>query len=244
MRNIRLTLQYDGSAYHGWQVQNDAETVQGKLETAIKDITGETLRVTGCGRTDAGVHARKYIANFHTHSSISASRLPYALNSHLPNDIVCIEAEEAENEFHSKNCAVGKKYLYQINCAPMPDAFLRNYEWHCRYPLNVDEMRRASKAFIGTHDFIGFSSSGRTVKTTVRTIYELNIIQNGSNILIEVVGNGFLYNMVRIITGTLVFVGSGKISADDMEQIIASGDRTRAGITAPPQGLFLTEVYY
>lgn len=239
-----MTLQYDGTAYHGWQVQDNAVTVQGTLEKAIQSVTGETLRVTGCGRTDAGVHAKQYSANFYTQSSIPTDRLPYALNAHLPADIVCLDALECEYSFHAKNSAIGKRYVYYIYHAPIADVFYRNYAWHYRHSLDINEMQKAAKAFIGTHDFEGFSSAGRTVKTTVRTITDLHVEQNGKHIIIDVAGNGFLYNMVRIIAGTLVFVGNGKISADEIPAIIASKDRSRAGITAPPQGLFLTEVYY
>lgn len=244
MRNIKLTLQYDGTAYCGWQVQKNAVTVQETLEEAVRRVTGETLRVTGCGRTDAGVHAKRYIANFYTEASVPTERFPYALNANLPDDIVCLSAEECAKDFHAKNSAIAKRYVYHIYCAPFGDAFYTRYAWHYRYPLDVEAMRRAARAFVGTYDFEGFSSARRTVKTTVRTITALSVMQDGAHIVIDVTGNGFLYNMVRIIAGTLVFVGNGKINAEEMPDIIASKDRTRAGITAPPQGLFLTEVYY
>lgn len=242
--NIKLNLKYDGTAYHGWQIQKNAITVQETVKKALEKITGENITPIGCGRTDTGVHAENYICNFHTHSSVPADRFAYALNALLPDDIVCTGSEAVNGTFHAKNSAKKKRYVYKILCREFPDAFLCRYAWHYKYPLDLDKMRRAAKAFIGEHDFIGFASSGFTVKTTVREIYSLDVTRADDVITIDVTGNGFLYNMVRIIAGTLVFAGSGKINPDDMADIIASGDRRRAGITAPPQGLFLREVYY
>lgn len=244
MRNIRLTVRYDGTAYHGWQIQKNAPTVQQTLEEAILSVTGETVRLVGCGRTDSGVHALAYVCNFKTKSALPCERLPHALNSRLPRDIVCIGAAEAEEAFHSKSSAIKKTYCYKISTDPFPDVFLNNRAWQYRYPLDFDAMRRAATHFVGTHDFVGFASSGMTVKTTVRTIYALELEKSGSLITVSVTGNGFLYNMVRIIVGTLVFVGAGKISPDDIPEIIRSGDRARAGITAPAEGLYLAEVFY
>lgn len=242
--NIKLNLKYDGTAYHGWQVQKNAVTVQETIQKALRKITGESITLIGCGRTDTGVHAENYVCNFHTSSSVPSDRFSYALNALLPDDIVCFNSERVSDSFHAKNSAVKKRYAYNILCRKFPDAFLCRYAWHCKHPLDLDKMRRASEAFIGRHDFIGFASSGFTVKTTVREIYSLDIIQTGDMITADITGNGFLYNMVRIITGTLVSAGSGKTDPADMADIIASGDRRRAGITAPPQGLFLKEVYY
>lgn len=242
--NIKLKLQYDGTEYHGWQIQKNEKTVQETLMRALEKITGETVSVTGCGRTDTGVHAEGYVCNFHTDSSIPIERYPYALNTHLPCDIVCLGAQEVQEDFHANRSAVRKRYVYKILNREFPDAVLCRYAWHYKYPLDVDKMREAAKAFLGEHDFIGFASSGFTVKTTVREIYSLDVSRENDIITIDVVGNGFLYNMVRIITGTLAFVGGGKINPADMADIIASKDRNRAGITAPPQGLCLKEVYY
>ncbi len=245
MKNIKLTIQYDGTAYHGWQTQENAVTVQETLEKAIKKLLElDTLRLTGCGRTDTGVHARRYICNFYADTAIPLDKLPLALNTYLPNDIICLAAEEVSEDFDSRYMAKKKTYSYYINNSTFPDAFLRNYSWHFKYRLDIEKMREAAKAFLGEHDFYGFAASGFTVKTTVRTIYSLDIEKNGDIIAIHITGNGFLYNMVRIIAGTLAFVGTGKIAAEDMADIIDSCDRTRAGITAPPSGLFLTEVFY
>lgn len=244
MRNIKLTLQYDGTAYHGWQTQKNAITVQECLEKAVSEITGAKPKITGCSRTDSGVHAEKFVCNFKSETKIPAERLPFALNSALPQDIVCLLAEDAKEDFNARFSAKKKCYTYYIKNSKFPDAFKVNYAWHFPYRLDIEAMRTAAAAFLGEHDFFGFAASGFTVKTTVRTIYSLDIKQDGDMVKITVTGNGFLYNMVRIIAGTLAFAGCGKIDPHDMAEIIASCDRKRAGITAPPQGLFLTEVYY
>lgn len=242
MRNIKLILQFDGSRYHGWQIQPNAVTIQAFIESAIIKITGEKRSVIGCGRTDSGVHARAYVCNFMTNTKIPVERLPYALNTCLPRDVVCTAAEEMPENFHAAFSAVKKRYTYYIDNARFHDIF--SYSWHYPYPLSLPDMQKAASAFLGTHDFIGFAASGFTVKTTTRTIYDITVEKENHLIAIDVTGNGFLYNMVRIMAGTLAFVGSGKINPDDMPQIITSGDRKRAGITAPPEGLFLSEVYY
>lgn len=242
--NVKLTIQYDGTAYHGWQIQAGDITIQEELTKALKSITGENIKVKGCGRTDSGVHAERYICNFYTESRIPADRYPYALNSKLPRDIVCKAAEFEDEEFDSNRGAVSKRYIYRIYNSDIPDAFAGRYSWQYKYKLDDEKMRKAAKAFIGEHDFIGFASSGFTVKTTVRTIYSLDVKREGDMITIDVCGNGFLYNMVRIIAGTLVFVGSGKINPEDMPEIINSKCRERAGVTAPAHGLCLKEVYY
>ena len=242
--NIKLRLQYDGTAYHGWQIQKNGVTVQETVKNAIEKITGENVTLVGCGRTDTGVHAENYICNFHTHSSVPAEKFPYALNSILPDDIVCFGAEEADEDFHASRNAVKKRYVYRILNREFPDAVLCRYAWHYKYALDTQKMKKAAKAFIGEHDFIGFASSGFSVKTTVREIYSLDVSREGDVITVDITGNGFLYNMVRIITGTLVAVGNGRIDANDISDIINSKDRRRAGITAPPEGLCLKEVYY
>ncbi|MCX7715424.1 MAG: tRNA pseudouridine(38-40) synthase TruA [Clostridia bacterium] len=244
MRNIKLILQYDGSAYHGWQIQPNAVTVQDTVERAIKQITGVRSALIGCGRTDSGVHADRYVCNFFSDTAIPIERIPHALNSILPEDIVCKGAEDMPKEFHSKNCARKKRYVYRIFNSPVNDVFMRRYAWHYKFPLDIESMRTAAGAFVGTHDFLGFAAAGFTVKTTVRTIFSLDIDKYGDLVEISVVGDGFLYNMVRIIAGTLLYVGCGKISACDISGIIASRDRKRAGITAPSHGLCLSEVYY
>ncbi len=245
MKNIKLTISYDGTAYHGWQGQENAITVQETLEKALgKLFKTSPPSVTGCGRTDTGVHAKRYVCNFFSDTSIPMEKLPAALNTKLPCDIICLSAEEAAEDFDARRSAIRKTYSYYIKNSQFPDAFTRNYTWHFKYSLDIEKMKKAAKAFLGTHDFYGFAASGFTVKTTVRTIYSIDIEQNGDILAIHITGNGFLYNMVRIIAGTLAFVGTGKIPAESMEEIISSKDRKRAGITAPPTGLFLSEVYY
>lgn len=243
MRNIKIIIQYDGSHYHGWQKQPNAITIQETVENAIFGVTGEKIVLYGCGRTDAGVHAKYYVCNFFTETRFDASRFKYAINSRLPDDIVCISSEEVEESFDSR-WSSSKTYTYLIQNSELPDVFLNKRAWHYCHPLDVTAMQKAAESFLGEHDFIGFASSGFTVKTTVRTIYSLDVKKEGDIIQIEVRGNGFLYNMVRIITGTLVFCGSGKLDWQDMPEIVASCDRSRAGITAPADGLYLSEVFY
>lgn len=244
MHNIKLTLQYDGTAYHGWQTQENAVTVQATVENVIKKLTGTKPQLVGCGRTDTGVHAKKYICNFKSETSIPCDKLPYALNSQLPGNIVCTHAEYADRNFDSRKSAKGKTYTYLIANSQYRNVFYTTRAWHYRYKLDIEEMRKAARHFLGTHDFIGFAASGFTVKTTVRTITDIKINSDGDIISISVTGNGFLYNMVRIIAGTLVFAGNGKIKPEDIPDIIASKERKRAGITAPACGLYLTEVFY
>ena len=242
--NIRLDLQFDGSNYYGWQIQPDKPTVQGILKDAIYKVTGEDVTPNGCGRTDAGVHASGYVADFKTNSKIPCDRLPFALNTHLPEDIVCTNAQYADENFSSSYSAKGKTYRYTIDNSTFGDVFMNRFSWHYKYGLDIAKMREAAKHFLGTHDFIGFARSGFTVKTTVRTIYAVKIDKKGNIITIDVTGNGFLYNMVRIIAGTLVFAGADKLNPDEIPHIIDSKKRSMAGITAPAKGLCLKEVFY
>ena len=244
MKNFKLILQYDGTNYHGWQIQPNAVTVQQTVCEAIKKLTGENITLVGAGRTDSGVHAINYSANFRSNTTIPAEKLPYALNTKLPQDIICKHAETVPYEFHASNSAVKKTYIYRILNSQYDDAFQNRYSWHYKYFLDDNIMDTAAKHFIGVHDFAGFCSSGFSAQTTVREIYNLTVTRSGDIITISVTGNGFLYNMVRIITGTLVNVGIGKIRPEDMPDIIKSCDRKRAGITAPAKGLFLSEVFY
>ena len=242
--NIRLTLQFDGTDYHGWQIQPGKPTIQGALRDALRIITREDINPIGCGRTDAGVHAEEYTASFRTDSSIPVDRIPFALNANLPQDIVCRGAEAADDDFSANKSAAAKCYRYTIDNGMFPDVFLSRYAWHVKYELDTERMRRAAEAFLGTHDFIGFASSGFSVKTTVRTIYGIEIAKSNNIITADVTGNGFLYNMVRIIAGTLVYAGSGRIDPAEMPEIIESRRRERAGITAPAKGLCLRKVFY
>ncbi|SJZ93790.1 tRNA pseudouridine38-40 synthase [Garciella nitratireducens DSM 15102] len=243
-RNIQILLEYDGSNYHGWQRQNNALTIQEKLEEAIQQINHEEVTIIGSSRTDSGVHARGQSANFYTQSKIPIDKIPYAMNSKLPKDIRVYKAIERPLEFHSRYHAVGKKYSYHIQNTIFPSALEYNRTWHIAQKLNIQNMKKANKFFIGTHDFAAFQASGSSVKTSIRTITFSKLIHKDEKVILEIEGNGFLYNMVRIIIGTLVEVGIGKISFEEIPDIINSKDRNRAGMTAPPYGLYLEKVFY
>ena len=229
-RNIKLIIEYDGTNYNGWQSQMNG--------TAIQDI------VEGAGRTDSGVHAYGQVANFFSTSSIPAEKFSFALNTILPKDIIIKKSLEVGSEFHARFSAKGKKYRYLIYNSTHPSALLRNRTFHVFYNLNIAAMKEASSHFIGTYNFEGFMAKGSQVKNTVRTIRETSLVKRDEIIQIEITGDGFLYNMVRIIVGTLIDVGIGRIKTQDISNIIRSCDRKLAGRTAPPQGLYLVEVYY
>lgn len=244
LQNLKLVLEYDGTRYHGWQRQQNALTVQEVLEKTLNTIMKEDTKVTGCSRTDAGVHAKGFVCNFFTYTKIPVDRVPYALNSVLPDDIVVLFCQRVSEDFHARYHARGKKYRYRIINRTFPSAFDKHYACHFRYDLDVDKMKDAAKYLVGKHDFKAFMATGSIVKDTVRTIFDISITQNKQEILIDVTGDGFLYNMVRIIAGTLLYVGMSKIPVCDMADIVLCGDRKKAGITAPPQGLYLMEVKY
>lgn len=244
MKNIVLTVSYEGTNYHGFQKQNNATTVQELLEGAIFEITGEKSAIIGCSRTDAGVHAEEYVCNFHTNTKIPADKIPFALNTVLPDDISCMSGRVAEEDFHARFSAKSKIYEYRIWTAPHKHALSARFSWHYPQKVNVSAMKKAALAFIGEKDFAGFMSTGGQQKTTVKEIYDLKVSKTGDMIKIKIHANGYLYNMVRIIAGTLVYVGNGKIDKNEIEEIIASKDRKRAGITAPPEGLMLKKVFY
>lgn len=244
MRNIKLTIEYDGKCYNGWQKQPNKLNIQGEIERAIYNITKEEVDLIGSGRTDAGVHALGQVANFKTNSQISIEKLPLAINSQLKNSIVIKEAEEVDERFHSRYNAKHKTYRYIINNSKCGTAIYRNLEYSYPFKLDAEKMKQASKYFEGEHDFKAFKSSGTSSKNSVRTIYKAIVKQEGEKIIIELTGNGFLYNMVRIISGTLLDVGLGKIRAEEIPEIIESKDRQRAGKTLPAHGLYLVEVKY
>lgn len=244
MRNLKITVQYDGTKYCGWQKQPNSPGIQGEIEYAIYEITKEKVNITGSGRTDAGVHALGQVANFKTNSNIPASRIPDALNAKLPKDISIIDCEEVDEDFHSRYSAKGKIYRYLIYNKPYRSPLYKDTSYHIRYDLDIDKMRSEAKSLIGEHDFKGFMSSGSSVKDTVRTIYDISITEKEDLIVLEVEGNGFLYNMVRIISGTLVEVGLNNIEPEDIPKIIEAKNRQMAGKTLPPQGLFLMKVEY
>lgn len=244
MRRIHLIVEYDGTDYAGWQRQNNAMTVQQRLEEAVKKLTGESVCVHGASRTDAGVHALGQSAHFDTDSRIPADKFSYALNTILPPDIRVSRSEEVGRDFHSRFSGKGKRYRYLFYAAPHAGALNRRTHAHVIYPLDVDKMRTEARSLTGTHDFGAFAASGSVVKDTVRTIYRAELEQNGAEIQLIVEGNGFLYNMVRIIAGTLIGVGSGKLAPGAFARAIESGNRLDLGITAPAHGLTLMEVFY
>lgn len=244
MRNIKLTIEYDGTLYSGWQRQKNGSSIQQCIEEAIKTITGEYVTITGSSRTDAGVHARGQVANFLTGTTIPAIKLPSALNSKLPRDICILEAQDMPLEFHSRYDSRGKRYSYTILNRRIPPAYMRSYVAHCPYELNYKAMCEALEGFKGTHDFAAFRSTGSSVKTSVRTIRDIQLEKQGDIVRLYIEADGFLYNMVRIIAGTLMEIGTGKLHAASIPEIIESHDRNRAGKTAPPGGLCLEKVYY
>ena len=244
MKNIKLTIEYDGTSYHGWQRQNNAVTIQDTIEACIAKITGEECSLTGASRTDQGVHALGQVANFKTRSPIPVEKFPFVLNSVLPDDICIKKAELVDDSFHSRYDAKGKKYRYLIYNSPYPSALLRNRAYHVPAKLDIENMNKAAHLLLGTHDFTAFKAAGGSAKTSERTITDVSLTKNEEIITFEIKGNGFLYNMVRIIVGTLIYVGLGKIDPDDVATIINSKERRNAGKTVGPQGLYLVEVYY
>lgn len=244
-RNIKIVLEYDGTNYSGWQKQkNTTKTIQGVLEESLSKVNKGPVGLIGAGRTDAGVHALGQVANFFINVNIPTDRIPRALNRLIPADISCKTAEEVEPGFHARYDAKGKIYRYRILNQRRGSVFKRNYVYHYIHPLDYQLMLKAAGYFEGTHDFASFQSTGSSVQDTVRTIDLLKIINKETEIWIEIKGNGFLYNMVRIIVGTLIEVGMGKIAHNELKGIIESGKREKAGFTAPAQGLTLLEVFY
>ncbi len=244
MRNIKLTIEYDGKDFNGWQKQPNKLNIQGTIEQAIKAITGEEIELNASGRTDAGVHALGQVANFKTNSQIPIEKFAIAINSRLKRSIVIKKAEEVDERFHSRLNCKKKTYRYVINNSFEGSAIYRNLETHIPQKLDIDKMKQAIKYFEGEHDFKAFKASGTSSKSSVRTIYETNLYQENDRIFIELTGNGFLYNMVRIIAGTLVDVGLGKIKPEEISQIIKEEKRENAGKTLPPNGLYLLKVMY
>lgn len=243
MRNIKITVQYNGANYCGWQEQPNSPGIQGNIEYAIKEITGEKVKINGSGRTDAGVHALGQVANFKIESQIPVNRIPDALNSKLPKDISIIDAEEVEDEFHARYSAKGKIYKYLVYNSRYRNPILKDISYQVKYDLDFEKMKKEAESLIGTYDFCGFMSSGSSVKDTVRTIKSVKIEKQDDLIVFEFEGNGFLYNMVRILSGTLIDIGRGRIT-ESLEDIIKSQDRSKAGHTAPGHALFLKKVFY
>ena len=244
MKNIKLTIEYDGKDFNGWQKQPNKLNIQGEIERAIKDITGEDVDLIASGRTDAGVHSFGQIANFKTNSNLPSEKFAVALNTKLKKSIRIQKSEEVEEQFHARYNCKQKTYRYIINNGENASAIYRNLEYFIPNKLNVEKMNQAIKYFEGEHDFKAFKASGTSSKSSVRKIYKTQIREENDRIIIELTGNGFLYNMVRIIAGTLVEVGLGKIEPSQIPAIIESKDRKKAGKTLPPYALYLMKVEY
>ena len=244
MRNIALYLMYDGTQYHGWQVQKTEVTVAERLEKALSKVCGHRVKVIGCGRTDAGVHALKYCANFKTDCQIPADRLPFALNTRLPDDISVIGALEVEPEFNAILSCRKKEYTYKIYNSRIRDPFYNNRAYFYPMKINIDAMRAAAAQFEGTHDFAAVRSVGTETKTTVRTVHYCLVEEDDPTINIRICADGFLYNMVRAITGTILYASEGKIDPQAIPDLLARRDRRLTGPTVPPQGLYMTNVEY
>lgn len=244
MKRVLLTISFDGTAYHGWQKQPNAVTVQQVIEEALSKILGVKTSVTGCSRTDAGVHASEFCLHFDCDEKIPKDAFLRGLVSLLPQDISVIGYNEVPPDFHARYSAKGKTYEYKILNSYERNPFLSRYTWQIGRRLDIDKMNEFCQKLIGEHDFYAFSSSGRTVEDTVRTISECYVQRKDDIVTLRVTGNGFLYNMVRIIVGTAVEVSDGRINPDDTEEILLSKKRELAGITAPPQGLSLEKVIY
>lgn len=244
MKNVKIVIEYDGTLYSGWQKQKNAITIQEVLEKTLYSVTGEIINVLGSSRTDAGVHARGFVGNFYTESKIPVDRFKDVLNGRLPKDIVIQDSKEVDLGFHSRFCSKGKTYSYTILNGGQRSAIGRNYAFYYRKKLDIHAMREATSLVIGTHDFSAFKSTGGSAKTDVRTITNFELVTKKDYVIFYITGNGFLYNMVRIIMGTLIQVGLGKIESQSVKDIIFSKDRNMAGPCLPANGLCLEKVYY
>lgn len=241
---IRLCVAYDGTGYHGWQIQKNAVSVEGTLQETLRELLQEDIELIGASRTDAGVHAMGNVAVFDTDTRIPAEKIAYALNQRLPEDIVVQSSEAVPDDFHPRYANSKKTYEYRILNTKFPDPILRKYMHFYYGKLDVERMKKAAGYIVGEHDFASFCAAGAQVQTTVRRVYSLDIRKEKDVITLSICGNGFLYNMVRIIAGTLIEVGSGKIPPGQMKAIIDGCDRSLAGATAPAKGLHLIKIKY
>ena len=244
MKRVKLVVAYDGSRYHGWQVQPNGITIESELNRHLSELLKEDIKVTGASRTDAGVHALGNVAVFNTKARMPAEKISYAMNTRLPADIRIQESAEVPADFHPRFCRTVKTYEYRILNRRFPDPTKRLYSFFYYYPLDVEKMKRAAAYLVGQHDFRGFCTMKPEIENTVRTIYSLDIEKAGEMIILRVTGNGFLYNMVRIIVGTLVRVGGGSFEPEHIQTILKGRNRELAGETAKPEGLTLVEIKY
>lgn len=244
MMNYLITLMYDGAAYHGWQNQKNAVSVQEKVEAACASLFGCPITVYGCSRTDAGVHANCFKANFHAQKEMAFRQVVSALNFYLPDDIVVRDCRAVDEAFNARFDCLSKEYIYKIYNDPLPDPFYNGRALQYKYPLDAEKLDRQAADFAGKHDFSALRAIGSTVKTTTRTVHYAHVERHGKEVIFRVAADGFLYNMVRIMAGTLLYISEGKLPWDSIPDIIASGDRLRAGKTLPPEGLYLNKVTY
>lgn len=244
MKRIKLTIAYDGTNYCGWQVQPNGITIEEVINKALRKLTGEEITVIGASRTDSGVHAMGNVAVFDTDTTIPADRIAVALNQRLPEDIVIVKSEEVASDFHPRYCDCSKTYEYHIINTRIPNPTKRLTNYFVSYVLDIDKMRKAASYLVGEHDFVSFCNVRTEVENTVRCITELEILKCGDEITIRITGNGFLYNMVRIIVGTLIRVGRGFYEPEKVKEILEVKDRKAAGVTAPAHGLMLMEIEY
>jgi len=244
LRNVRILVAYDGSAFYGWQRQDGFETVQESIEEALLSLTGEHITIRGSGRTDTGVHALGQVANFHIETRLGDNRLWHALNAHLPQGATIRRLETCRDDFHAQYDACGKRYAYLVRTHRYPLPFGKGFTHFIRDPLDLASMREAARLLSGTHDFRAFSNAGSPRKTSVRRVSSIRILARRESLALIVSGSGFLYRMVRVIAGTLLEVGRGKLTPSEVEAILKSGDRNLAGATAPAEGLYLLSVRY
>lgn len=239
-------MSYNGARYHGYQIQNNAESIQQTVEAAIRTLIGEAITINGCSRTDTGVHAKEFVFNFKTANNIPCSGFIKGVNTLLPTDIAILSCEEVDEGFHARFDSKGKEYLYRINCAEVRDVFAENLALHYPYKLDYEKMRSAARLLCGTHDFAAFckAEAKEHLATTVRTVYSVEINENNGYAEVYVSGDGFLHNMVRIIVGTLIYISEGKRTEQDIISALETGDRELAGKTVAPCGLYLNKVFY
>lgn len=242
--NYLLTLAYDGSAFHGWQRQDNALTVQQTVEEALENLFKEKITVNGCSRTDTGVHANCFKANFNAQKVLPLKNVVSGLNFFLPDNVACFNCEEVPEDFHARFDCKSKEYIYKIYNGETRNPFYEGRAFMYKYALDEKMLNEQAKDFIGTYDFAAFCAAGATVKTTVRTVYAASVERNGDEVVFRVSGDGFLYNMVRIMVGTLIYISEGKIEKDSIKSIIASKNRLNAGMTIAPQGLYLNDVRF
>lgn len=244
IKNVRLSLRFNGSGFHGWQIQENADTVQQQLKIAVERITGENVNIIGCSRTDSGVHANMFCCNFRIDRDIDCDKLMKGLNAVLPESIGVYECENAAFDFHSRFDCRGKEYIYKIWNSKSKNPFYNKLALHYPYNLDVELLNKEAQSFVGTHDFSAFCSSGSEVQCKVRTVYACSVRREEDLVIFSVRGDGFLYNMVRIMVGTLLDINSKKIEPGSIQRIINSSDRNQSGHTAKPDGLYLNKVFY